>query len=188
MLSIRNETPTDRDAVRRVIVEAFTHSELGHHGEADLVDQLRSHCNDLLALVAMEGEDLVGQILFSPVSIRTSTGVVRGMGLAPMAVVPCHQSSRIGSALVGAGLEHLSTGGCPFVVVLGHPQYYPRFGFQHGAEHGVRHGFAGIPQEVFFVKLLDQSLLESNLSGTAIYRSEFGPQDESPEVYTDGLK
>ncbi len=88
MISIRSETPDDHDAIRRVIVDAFTDCEFGYNGEADLVDQLRNECDDLLALVATDGDTIVGHILFSPVSVRIDNSMVQGMGLAPMAVQP----------------------------------------------------------------------------------------------------
>ena len=177
MISIRSETPNDRDAVRRVIVDAFTECDFGHHGEADIVDRLRNDCDDLLSLVATEADAVVGHILFSPASIRTAEGVVQGMGLAPLAVAPHRQNVGLGTMLVEAGLERLSANGCPFVLVLGHPHYYSRFGFQLAAQHGVSHGFTGIPQNVFFVNILDPNATQSIANGTASYRPEFGAQD-----------
>ncbi len=181
MISIRRETPNDRDAVRRVIVDAFTACEFGHNGEADIVDRLRNNCDDLLSLVATEGDDIVGHILFSPVSVRTANGMVHGKGLAPMAVAPNRQRRGIGTALVESGLNQLSGNRCAFVVVLGHPLYYPRFGFQLGAQYEITHGFSGIPQDVFFVNILDQNVLRSILKGTASYRSEFGLQRDGTD-------
>jgi putative acetyltransferase len=74
-----------------------------------------------------------------------------GMGLAPMAVLPAHQGTGIGSALVRHGLDHLRRSGCPFVVVLGHPGYYPRFGFQRAAAFGVRCQWEGVPDDAFML-------------------------------------
>lgn len=178
MISIRPETTTDLDAVRRVIVDAFTECEFGHNGEAGIVDLLRDNCDDSLSLVAVEGNDIVGHILFSPVSIRTTDLQVNGMGLAPMAVAPNHQRTGVGTALVASGLNDLTEKGCPFVVVLGHPKYYPRFGFVRAAKFGISHGFMDIPQDVFFVNILDQNAAQSIANGAAHYRLEFGPQHE----------
>lgn len=186
MISIRAETPDDNDAIRRLIVDAFADCELGHNGEADLVDQLRNECDGLLALVAIDGDTIVGHILFSPVSVQIANGIVQGMGLAPMAVQPNRQQTGIGTALVESGLKQLTANGCSFVVVLGHPEYYPRFGFRPGREHGLSHGFDGIPQDVFFVNILDQNAVQSFANGTAIYRPEFGPQGNGTEQRGEG--
>lgn len=182
MISTRPETQDDHDAIRGIIVDAFTDCEFGHNGEADLIDQLRNNCDDLLALVATDNDSIVGHILFSPVTVRSASGVVQGMGLAPMAVAPNRQQTGIGTALVESGLQQLAVDRCPFVVVLGHPSYYPRFRFQPGAQHKISHGFEGIPQEVFFVNVLDQNVVQSIANGTAIYRSEFGPQQDGTEI------
>ena len=176
MISIRSESPLDWDSVRRVIVEAFTTCEFGHSGEADIVDQLRHNCPEVLSLVATDGEVVVGHILFSPVSILITDGEVRGMGLAPMAVAPDRQRVGIGTALVESGLQKLSEAGCPFVVVLGHPLYYPRFGFVPAAQYGISHGFVEVPQNVFFIKVLDENVTPSISNGQINYRPEFGPQ------------
>ena len=181
MVLIRPEKPADHDAVRRVIVDAFTDCQFGHNGEADLVDLVRSNCDDLLALVATDRDTIVGHVLFSPVSVRTVSSVRQGMGLAPMAVVPSRQQAGIGTALVESGIKQLIANGCPFVVVLGHPSYYPRFGFQPASQHRLSHGFDGIPQDVFFVNILDQNVVQSIANGTAIYQPEFGPQQDGTE-------
>ncbi len=176
MISIRAETPEDYDAIRQLIVDAFSACELGYNGEADLVDQLRNECDSLLAFVAIDGDAIVGHIFFSPVSVQLANGMVHGMGLAPMAVRPNRQQTGIGTALVESGLKHLTEIGCSFVVVLGHPEYYPRFGFWPAREHGLTHGFDGIPQDVFFINILDQNAVQSLANGTAIYLPAFGPQ------------
>ncbi len=182
MLSIRSEDSTDHDAVRQLTVDAFTDCEFGHNGEADLVDLIRSNCNDRLELVATEEGVVVGHILFSPVTVRTADGSIHGMGLAPMAVAPNRQRTGIGTALVESGIRQLDVNGCLFVVVLGHRRFYPRFGFQPAAMHRLSHGFKGISQDIFFVNLLDESLARSIVNGTAIYRPEFGLQRDSTGV------
>ena len=180
MISIRSETPADYAAIRHVIVDAFTECDYGYNGEAELVDQLRNGCDNLLALVATEGDTIIGHVLFSPVSVQAAGDQIHGMGLAPMAVHPTQQQTGFGTALVKAGLKQLSANGCPFVVVLGHPTYYPRLDFRPAKEHGLLHGFDGIPQDVFFVKVLDHTSIPTVANGTAIYRPEFGPQRDSP--------
>jgi putative acetyltransferase len=123
-------------------------------------------------LVAARGERIVGHILFSPVKIEGDDSVVEGMGLAPMAVLPEYQRQRIGTALVESGLASLREGSCPFVVVLGHPEYYPRFGFEPASKHAVRCQWEGVPDEAFMILVLDDSVMKG-VSGVARYRDEF---------------
>lgn len=181
-ISIRREGLDDRKAVRNVIVDAFCQSEFGHNGEADIVDRLRRNNVESLSLVALDGEEIVGHVLFSSVLIQAVDVLAGGMGLGPLAVTPNLQRRGIGSALVQSGLNQLFETGCPFAVVLGHPEYYPRFGFEPAARYGVSHGFQGIPQELFFIRILAEGSVQSIPSGRAVYPREFGPQfDEGHE-------
>ena len=161
-IDIRQEHTGDAEAIRRVNTEAF-----GQVQEAQLVDALRNGCADLLSLVAVDGQDIVGHILFSPALL----GDVEGMGLAPMAVIPARQREGIGSELVRAGLAKLEERGCPFVIVLGHADYYPRFGFEPASAHGVRCEW-DVPDDVFMLLVLDNTTM-SGVSGLARYRPEF---------------
>lgn len=139
----------------------------GQPQEAALIDALRSNCDDLLSLVAVNGEDVVGHILFSPATL----GSVRGMGLAPMAVTPECQKGGVGSQLIRVGLATLAERGCPFVIVLGHAEYYPRFGFEPASARGVRCEW-DVPDEVFMLLVLDEPRMDG-VSGLARYRQEF---------------
>ncbi|MFH0910904.1 MAG: N-acetyltransferase [Planctomycetota bacterium] len=164
---VRKEKARDIEAVREVNLRAF-----GQTQEADIVDALRRNCPDLLSLVAVRNKCIVGHILFSPVTVEGGYGVVQGMGLAPMAVLPEHQRQGIGSALVRKGIARLEKKGCPFVVVLGHAEYYPRFGFKRASLHGIRCEWE-VPDEVFRILPLQPSRLQG-VSGPARYRPEFG--------------
>ena len=95
--------------------------------------------------MAEDGGEVAGHILFTPVDLATTGGVVRGYGLAPMAVRPDRQRRGIGSRLVHAGLARLREAGAPFVIVIGHPGYYPRFGFTPASRHGRRCQWPDIP-------------------------------------------
>ena len=165
MIEIRNEEPTDRDTVRHLNLIAFDNGP-----EAALVDKLRTSCKGYLAFVAVEDGTVVGHILFTPVTVDGSNVV--GMGLAPMAVLPSHQRKSIGSQLVRHGLEHLRQSGCPFVIVLGHPEYYPRFGFEVASRYRLRCQWEGVPDEAFMVAVLDDDALPK-AGGVARYRGEF---------------
>lgn len=101
-----------------------------------------------------------------------------GMGLAPLSVATSYRNSGIGTSLVEAGLNRLVKNDCPFAVVLGHPDYYPRFGFQPAHKSGISHGFANVPQEVFFIITLTASAVQSTPTGSAFYNNKFGPQHQ----------
>ncbi len=122
--TIRPETEADREAVRRVHQLAF-----GQDAEADLVDALRAGGYARVSLVAEVGGAVVGHILFTDLPILTDAGTVPAISLAPVGVLPEHQSRGVGSALVRRGLEDCRRAGHRICLVLGHPVYYPRFGF-----------------------------------------------------------
>jgi putative acetyltransferase len=113
----------------RSMIRAVNEAAFGGSEEADLVDKLRGDEHALLSLVAELDGGIVGHILFSRMSIGTSAGPVSAVALAPLAVHPDHQHKRIGSLLVQHGLELLRGRGEKIVIVVGHPDYYPRFGF-----------------------------------------------------------
>ena len=123
-LIIREEAPQDREAIRLTNRLAFAGED-----EAALVDRLRDSGAAALSLVAVLDGSVVGHILFSNLVIETALGAVGALSLAPMAVKPELQRQGIGSALVLRGLERCREQGHSIVVVLGHPGYYPRFGF-----------------------------------------------------------
>jgi putative acetyltransferase len=121
---IRPETTADLEAIRQVNRLAF-----GQDDEARLVDALRQGGYVRVSLVAEQASQVVGHILFSDLPIITEGGTVPALALAPMAVLPERQNQGIGSALVQRGLEVCKEQGHRIVVVLGHPNFYPRFGF-----------------------------------------------------------
>jgi len=167
-LTIRREQPGDADAITRINELAF-----GQPAEAKLVSELRAHGKIILSLVAEEnrGRALIGHILFSPVTIDTSGGQVTAAGLAPMAVLPDHQRGGIGSRLVREGLAELQRLGHEAVVVLGHPTYYPRFGFQRASGFGLRCTFDS-PDESFMAMELRPGALAGR-AGLVRYLPEF---------------
>jgi putative acetyltransferase len=167
MVTIRRERSEDGAQVRRVNELAF-----GQPAEADLVDGLRQSCADALSLVA-EDDGIVGHILFTPVGVESAGQRIVGMGLAPMAVLPDRQRRGIGSRLVTRGLDLLRDRRCPFVVVVGHPEYYPRFGFGPASRHGLASQWDGIPDAAFLAIVLDPAAM-AGVSGVVRYRDEFG--------------
>lgn len=149
---VRPEQPADITATRQVNLAAFDTP-----AEADLVDALRAEARPLVSLVGEVDGEVVGHILFSPVSLGEHTGL-HLMGLAPMAVLPSHQRRGIGSALVRAGLQHCRQLGIGAVAVLGHPDYYPRFGFRPSTRFGISSEYDA-PAEAFMVLELQEGYL-----------------------------
>ena len=171
--SIRPDVPGDHEAVSHLIVAAFTESQHGHNGEADLVDRLRTNRKDVTSLVAVSDVGIIGHVLFSPVQIQTSDTSIVGSGLAPIAVLPSHQKTGIGSALIHAGIKQLRTANCPFIVLIGDPKYYSRFGFQPASEFDLVHTFDGISQKYLMISWLESANSSKVLGGTVHYCSEF---------------
>lgn len=167
MARVRRERPDDVSAVRRGNEEAF-----GRAAEAELVDALRAHGKATLSLVAVRVDHVVGHVLFSPVTIEAGGQVRAALGLGPMAVLPAHQREGIGSLLVRAGLEECRLAGHGCVVVLGHPQYYSRFGFVPASRHGLAWEHRA-PAEAFMVLALRDGAL-TGPGGIVRYPSEFG--------------
>ena len=165
MAIIRGERTEDASQIHDVNELAF-----GQPAEADLVDKLRKASPEALSLVADDGGEIVGHILFTPVVIDGSR--VRGMGLAPLAVRPDRQRQGVGSQLIKRGLDQLREQGYAFVVVVGHPEYYPRFGFEPASKHGLLSQWEGMPDTTFMVLVLD-AVAMVGASGVARYRDEF---------------
>jgi putative acetyltransferase len=137
MLRIRPETPPDLPAIHAVHVSAFPSD-----AEANLVDQLRAAGRLSLSLVAEADEGVIGHVAFSPVTIGSTSG---GLGLAPVAVRPAFQRRGAGSRLTEEGLAHARRSRVPFVVVLGDPGFYARFGFRAASGFGLRDEYGGGP-------------------------------------------
>jgi putative acetyltransferase len=131
---------------------------------------LRRHAAPIISLVAEEDANIVGHILFSPVMLA-GEGSPTLMGLAPMAVVPARQRQGIGSSLVSEGLERCRRINAAAVVVLGHPEYYPRFGFVPGSRLSLRCEY-DVPENVFMVRELHEGALRG-FAGIVRYHPVF---------------
>ena len=167
MIKIREEKAEDYDAVREINDKAF-----GQVEEGRIVDKIREACEEIISLVAVEGEKVVGHIFFSPTEITHNGKTIKGMGLAPMAVHPDYQNKGIGSALVMEGIKRVEETSCPFVIVLGHDKYYPRFGFETASMYSIKPQWDGVPDEAFMIMILDKEIM-AGVSGVATYRKEF---------------
>lgn len=163
---IRDEAAEDVEAVRRVNDAAF-----GREGEGRLVDELRRQGAAVVSLVAEVDGQVVGHILFSPVTIEGASRAEGCLGLAPMAVLPEHQRHGIGGRLIRAGLDRCREAGAALVVVLGHPEYYPRFGFVPAPPLGVTCEYP-VPDEVFMLQEMEPGALEGR-RGLARYHPAF---------------
>ncbi|MCG8505448.1 MAG: N-acetyltransferase [Sphingomonadales bacterium] len=166
-VTIREEQPGDRAAVRRVNEAAF-----GQPDEADLVERLAGDGAGLLSLVAEAGGGIVGHILFSRAEIAGAAEACPAVALAPVAVLPAHQNSGVGSALVREGLKRLKDAGHARVIVLGHPSYYPRFGFEPAGNYGIRCPLDA-PPEAFMALALAPGALDG-CAGTMRWAEAFG--------------
>lgn len=165
-LIIRPETQSDREAIRDVNVRAFE-----RENEARLIDLLRAstHFIPELSLVAVDAAHVVGHILFSRIHIQMPERVVPALALAPMAVLPERQNRGVGAGLIRYGLEECRRLGHRIVVVVGHPAYYPRFGFSSARAKGLE---APYPDPVFMAQELVPGGLDG-VRGTVEYPPEF---------------
>jgi putative acetyltransferase len=170
LISIREEEAGDAAAIRDLTTAAF-----GRPVEAEIVDRLRESCPDLVSFVAVDGSRIVGYVLFSPAIVET--GAV-GMCLAPLAVLPDCQRRGIGTALMERAIAALHERGCPFVVVYGHPGYYPLFGFERASAHDLASHLPDVPDDAFMVLVLVPAAM-AGVRGVVRHRVEF---DEAMET------
>ena len=162
LLEIREEHPSDVAFIRDLNKRAFEQDQ-----EGNIVDALRSNGAALLSMVATLNGRVVGHIMYSPLVV----GELTGAALGPMAVLPEHQRQGIGTKLDEAGNRRLKDDGCPFIIVVGHPNYYPRFGFVPANTHGIECEWE-VPTDAFMLLVLNQSKLQG-VAGLAKYRHEF---------------
>ncbi len=162
---IRAEEERDWAAVYALNAAAFETT-----AEADLVDTLRREPKPIISLVADDAGEIVGHIMFSPVAL-TGHPDLSIMGLAPMAVAAPRRRGGIGALLVRAGLDRCMQIGVGAVVVLGHPAYYPRFGFVASVNFAMRCEY-DVPAEAFMVVELRSGYLRG-ATGTISYLAAF---------------
>jgi putative acetyltransferase len=167
---IRQENSNDLPGIRDVNIKAFENGE----NEARLVDLIRisEHFIQELSLVAeKEDGEIIGHILFSTIHLMAKNGTLPTLGLAPMAVKPGYQNEGIGSELVKAGLKACKALGFKHVFVLGHPGFYPKFGFSPSKTFCIQSPFP-VPDEVFMAIELQKGGL-SGLQGKIEYPPAF---------------
>lgn len=151
-IAIRNETDADADAIREVTVSAFKTLAISGHTEQFIVDALRAARALTVSLVAEADGRVVGHIAFSPATM--SDGTRNWYGLGPVSVLPAYQRQGIGKALIETGLARLKSLGARGVCLVGHPDYYRKFGFRHVPGLVLE----GVPPEVFFALSFDGTI------------------------------
>ncbi len=166
-LPLRDEQPSDRKQIWNVNIAAFESD-----GEAKLVDSLRESGIDSISMVYEEKGEIVGHILFSPVELAGDDSNLKIMGLAPMAVVPEFQKRGFGSELVRTGIARCLAKKYDAVVVLGYPEYYPRFGFIPSVKYKIKSEY-DVPDNVFMVLELKKGSLKGK-SGVIKFHEAFG--------------
>lgn len=162
---VRGENAEDYGAIRSVNEAAFESPD-----EANLVDALRREGVVLASLVAKLESQIVGHILFSRMGIETASGIVSAVALAPMAVLPEYQRQGIGGKLIRCGLECMRERGEQIVLVVGHPDYYPRFGFSADKASSLVSPF---PRDAFMALELSPGALDG-VRGEVRYPAAFG--------------
>jgi putative acetyltransferase len=163
---IRREESQDLAAIRDVNEQAF-----GGSGEANAIEALRARGATTLSLVAVIDDRVVGHLFFSPAAIESPGRSWPALGLAPLSVLPEYQRQGVGTALMKAALEECRQSGHERVIVLGHADYYPRFGFERASRYGVRFEFEA-PDEACMVLALRPGAL-AGVSGVAKYQPEW---------------
>jgi len=166
MLTVRPEKPEDMDSIRYVNAQAF-----GQENESELIDKLRNRGVLTISLVAVQDGEIVGHIAFSPVVIESGPSSFEAIGLAPMAVLPAYQRQGIGGQLVRAGIEECRRLGHEIIVLVGHPDYYPRFGFVPARPKGIECEFE-VPEEAWMISELREGALAGRL-GMVRFQPEF---------------
>jgi len=167
IIRIREEKRCDFDAIKYVNDKAFNQPQ-----EGNVIEKLRNNDSRILSLVAEIDNKIIGHIFFSSVEIEGYPEIENGMGLAPLAVLPEYQKQGIGKMLIDKGIDLLKKQSVPFIVVLGHEHYYPKFGFETASKYGLKCQWDGVPDEAFMVMIFDKNKMK-NVQGVAKYREEW---------------
>lgn len=165
-MNIRDEDQFDFKGIWDINKLAFQGEE-----EGKLINKLREEDVDLISLVAEDGLNLVGHILISPAIIKSEDKSIEIAALGPMAVLPTYQRKGIGSELIKEGIRRCIKAGYVAIAVLGHPEYYPKFGFLPSVKYGITCEYE-VPEEVFMILELHKSFL-NEITGVVKYHPAF---------------
>lgn len=174
-MNIRTEKPEDYLITEEVVKKSFIDAPHTDGKEWLLVKKLRAsdHFIPELSLVAEKDNKIIGHILFTPISIISAgSKKFKSLALAPVSVLPDFQGHGIGSQLIEVGHRIAKDLGCTSVILLGHPEYYPRFGYRKASVLGISAPF-DVPDEAFMAKELMAGALDG-VSGVVEYPIEFG--------------
>ena len=169
-IAIRPETDADIAAIHDVTVDAFATLEISNHTEQFIVEALRVAGALPLSLVAEVDGRVVGHIAFSPIAL--SDGTPDWYGLGPVSVVPSLQRQGIGKALIEEGLKRLKTMGARGCCLVGHPEYYPKFGFRNRAELTLD----GVPPYAFFALSFDGTYPTASVTFHEAFAADISPE------------
>jgi putative acetyltransferase len=167
MITIREENKNDLIAIKNVNDKAF-----GQLEEGNIIDKIRASEAQVHSFVAEKDNTIVGHIYYSEAKIDFNNEAIIGMGLAPMSVLPEYQKKGIGKKLINESLEILKKRPISFIIVLGHEEYYPKFGFEIASKYDIKCQWDGVPDEAFMIMILDKEKM-SNVHGIAKYRTEW---------------
>jgi predicted N-acetyltransferase YhbS len=174
-INIRQETPDDYDRVIELTQEAFETLEISDHTEGQLVEKLRkapTFIPELSLVAALDGQ-LVGHILFTPLKIESEQETFESLVLGPVSVLPEFQKQGIGSQLILAGHKKAKELGFQSVILIGHQEYYPRFGYKRASTSGIKTQIPLPSDDVFMAVELTEGAL-SKVSGMVVFPPEFG--------------
>jgi len=172
-ISIRQESPDDLEAVFHLLKRAFHDEPFSDHREQFLVERLRKSENFIpeLSLVAKMNNEIVGYILLTKAYIKNGEVIDETLALAPVAVDPRHQQKGIGSILIHHGHQKALSLQYKSIVVLGHQDYYPKFGYRQALDYDISFPFEVPENNCFAIELRSGNL--NNVKGQVIYAPEF---------------
>ena len=170
---IREELTKDYNEVEEVIEKSFRTAEFTVNEEHNLVKRLRKSNEFIkeLSLVAEDNNRIIGHILLTKASIRDNNKIIETLALAPLSVLPGYQNCGIGKALTNKAIELARKLGYKSIVVLGHENYYPKFGFKKASMYGVKAPFE-VPDEAYMILELIPNAL-NGVSGVVEYSKAF---------------
>ncbi|MCB0630050.1 MAG: N-acetyltransferase [Saprospiraceae bacterium] len=173
MLELRQETPEDHVIVEALVKAAFADEVFSDQSEHHLVRRLRSTPSFIpeLSIVAELDDEIVGHILLSGIVIRNDNGVFPSLAMAPVSVLPAYQHQGIGGRLVRYAHQVAADLGHGSVVLLGHADYYPRFGYEPAAKYHISLPFEVPAENCMIIELIEGSL--QGVSGMVEYPSVF---------------
>lgn len=172
-IKIRQEKPADFEAVFNVIEKSFKHEEFTDHQEQFLVQRLRKSAAFVpeLSLVAEYEKEVIGHILLTKINIKNGRDEFTSLALAPVTVRPEYQKRGIGGRLIEYAHKKATELGFESVILLGHADYYPRFGYKKASEFGIKIPFDAPDEFCMAIELTENGL--TGVSGTVEYPKEF---------------